>query len=82
MKILNLATVAVAAAAVVYSIAVVASDPGSDPRRGRPMGPPPEAITVCEGKAAGEAVNITLADGRTITGSCQLMFRPDAPPAQ
>ncbi|GEM_PF-4393978 len=82
MKIVNLATVAVAAVAVVYSIAVVAADSGSGQRSGRPMGPPPEAFAVCDGKTAGDAVSITLPDGRTISGSCQLMFRPDAPPAQ
>ncbi len=52
MKIVNLATVAVAAVAVVYSIAVVAADSGSGQRSGRPMGPPPEAFAVCDGKTA------------------------------
>lgn len=82
MQIVNLATLVAAGAAVACSIAVVAADPGSAQRPGRPMGPPPEAFTACEGKAAGDAVSITLPDGRVVTGTCLLMFRPDAPPAQ
>ncbi len=82
MKIVNFATITVAGAAIAWSIAVVAADSSSAPRPGHRMGPPPEAFTACDGKAVGDAVSITLPDGRTMSGTCQLMFRPDAPPAQ
>lgn len=82
MKILNLITGAVAALAVACSIAVVAADASSGPRPGRPMGPPPEALAACAGKAVGDAVSVSLPDGHSIAGTCQLMFRPDAAPGQ
>jgi len=82
MKIVNLATATIACSAIAYSIAVVAADPGSGQRSGRPMGPPPEAHKACEGRVAGDVVRITLPDGRIIAGTCQLMFRPDTPPNQ
>jgi len=82
MKTINLVTIVVAGAAIASSIAVVAADTGSGQRSGHPMGPPPEALTACQGKAAGDVASITLPDGRTIAGTCQLMFRPDAPPVR
>lgn len=74
-----------AACAAAFSMAAFAADPtGTDhpPRPPGGMGPPPEALAACQGKAAGTAVSITLADGKVITGTCQIMFRPDRPPAK
>lgn len=33
-------------------------------------GPPPEAFTACEGKAAGDACSVTTPDGETLAGTC------------
>jgi hypothetical protein len=33
---------------------------------------PPEAITACSGKAAGDTVSFTLRDGHQVSGKCQL----------
>lgn len=74
-----------AACTAAFSIAASAADPSSTDRPPRPpggMGPPPEALAACQGKAAGSAVLITLADGKVITDTCQIMFRPDRPPAK
>ena len=74
-----------AACTAAFSIAASAADPSSTDRPPRPpggMGPPPEALAACQGKAAGSAVSITRADGKVITGTCQIMFRPDRPPAK
>lgn len=46
--------------------------PPSAPPGGRPSGPPPEAITACSGKAAGDEVSFTLRDGHQLSGKCQL----------
>ncbi len=74
-----------AAGAAAFSMATFAADTTGADRPPRPpggMGPPPEALAACVGKAVGTAVSITLADGKVITGTCQIMFRPDRPPAK
>lgn len=51
-----------------------------------PPGPPPEAIAACSGKAEGDAVTVTLPDGKSLAATCrtmrdgQLAARPDHPP--
>lgn len=61
---------------LVLSPAVFAQQGGSSGSNGdQPpphRGPPPEAYTACEGKTAGASVTITLRDGRTIEGVCEL----------
>lgn len=52
------------------------------PAQGRPdgpprRGPPPEAIAVCEGKAAGAACSFTGREGQVLSGTC---FAPPRPP--
>ncbi|WP_435237666.1 hypothetical protein ACR30L_08955 [Psychromonas sp. PT13] len=49
------------------------------------QGPPPEAITACEGKSAGDSADFEGRNGDSITGTCeeingQLILRPDNPP--
>ncbi len=51
---------------------------------GRPGGPPPEALNVCNGKNAGDAVQFTNRRGETVEATCrqlddQLVALPDAP---
>ena len=55
------------------------------PPSGRPSGPPPEAISACSGKSAGDTVTFTLRDGKQLSGKCQLdngvlAARPDHMP--
>lgn len=38
---------------------------------------PPEIAQACAGKNAGDAVTITLQNGKTIQGTCALRFKPD-----
>lgn len=37
---------------------------------------PPEMLTACQGKTAGDSVTITLHNGRVMQGTCELRFRP------
>lgn len=57
---------------------------GFDPQQGgprhQPPGPPPEALEACKGKTAGATTTLKTPDGRTVSGTCQLVFRPDRPP--
>lgn len=48
---------------------------------GPPQGrrPPPFDTSTCSGKAAGETVQTTGRDGRSVSGTCQLVFVPDRP---
>ena len=74
-----------AACATALSMATFAADTAGTDRPPRPpggMGPPPEVLAACQGKAVGTAVSVTLPDGKVITGTCQIMFRPDRPPAK
>ena len=44
----------------------------SGPRQGQhPPGPPPEAISACEGKAAGDEVSFAGRGGETLAAICQ-----------
>lgn len=59
-----------------------ADDGESRQGRGRHHGPPPEAFTACEGKAAGDTAQFTGRRGETVTGTCEqegerLVLRPD-----
>lgn len=56
---------------------------GRDDRRPahQPPGPPPEALEACKGKSAGAVTTLKTPDGKTVSGSCQLVFHPDRPPA-
>ena len=43
-------------------------------------GPPPVFdASACKGKEAGDAVETTMPDGKTIRGTCQLVFLPERP---
>lgn len=46
---------------------------------GHPPGPPPAFRAACQGKKAGDKVTVNTPRG-PVQGSCELMFRPDAPP--
>ncbi len=48
-------------------------------------GPPPEAISACEDKSAGDSAEFTGRDGESITGTCKemhgtLILQPDNMP--
>jgi hypothetical protein len=49
---------------------MAADAPPAPPSGQRPMGPPPEAIAACDGKAAGTQVSFALRDGMKVTGTC------------
>ena len=38
-----------------------------------PPPPPPEAYAACKGKAEGDAVTLTMPDGKTMQGTCRTM---------
>jgi hypothetical protein len=44
----------------------------AEPSGGRQQGPPPEAITACEGKEAGDAVEFSGRNGETVKAVCKL----------
>ncbi len=41
--------------------------------RPTPPSPPPEAYAACKGKAEGDAVTLTMPDGKTLAGTCRTM---------
>ena len=49
------------------------------PPQGGPKAPPPIDPELCKGKAAGTAIETKTPDGRSITGTCQLVFLPNRP---
>ena len=62
-------------AATGLALSVVAAGCLAQPQPGgnqgaRPMGPPPEAYTACQGKTEGAAVTMTTPDGRQIAATC------------
>lgn len=52
--------------------AAYADSTSGGPPSGGPPGPPPEAISACSGKSAGDTVTFSLRDGKQVTGRCQL----------
>ena len=64
---------AAATAALVVTITTAGWAFGQPPGGGHPPGPPPEALKACEGKSAGDAVQIQTPRGDTITGTCREM---------
>lgn len=42
------------------------------PPGARPHGPPPEAFAACVGKTAGDAVSLTVHDGKVLNATCEL----------
>jgi hypothetical protein len=69
---------------LVLQVAQADSTSGGPPS-GNPPGPPPEAISACSGKSAGDTVSFTLRDGKQVSGTCQmdngvLAARPDHMP--
>jgi hypothetical protein len=73
---------AITVSAALLAAAAFAQDGQRPPRDGGGprMAPPPEALAACKGKAAGDTATMTTPDGRSVTGVCQLVFRPDRPP--
>lgn len=58
-----------------------ATDPANPPvPRHERRPPPPPDPALCKDKAAGASIEATTQDGRTIKGTCQLVFLPDRPP--
>lgn len=53
------------------------------PPRGEMKAPPPPFDTrLCKDKAAGTVIETTDHDGRTLKGTCQVVFLPERPPAE
>lgn len=67
--------------ALALPVHAFASDTVDGERRGgpahQPPGPPPEAFELCKGKTAGASATLKTPDGKSVSGSCQLVFRPD-----
>ena len=69
----------------ILSLVVFAGNGFSDNSGRRRQGPPEEAYTACEGKAAGDMAEFVSPRGDTVTGTCaeqdgRLVLRPDNPP--
>jgi hypothetical protein len=64
---------AAATAALLVAITTAGWAFAQPPGGGHPPGPPPEALKACEGKSAGDAVQIQTPHGDTITGTCREM---------
>ena len=66
---------------LVLTSSAFAGDGGEPPPPpdGRKGPPPVFDASLCKGKAAGATVETTELDGRTIHGTCQLMFVPERP---
>lgn len=77
MKIL-LSLLALSASTLTYA-GCGGDGPPLPPRHGQRNGPPPIDTAACKGKSSGETVEITLPDGKTLKGSCQLAFIPERP---
>ena len=57
-----------------------ATDPvNAPPPRHEMRPPPPPDPALCMDKAPGASVETTTPDGRTIKGTCQLIFLPERP---
>jgi hypothetical protein len=64
------------AAATVGFLAIVTTAGwafGQPPGGGHHQGPPPEALTACEGRSPGDTVQIQTPHGQTISGTCREM---------
>jgi hypothetical protein len=66
-------------ASLTSAVSAASSSSGSD-ERGQHRGPPPEAFTACEGKAAGDACTMTHEE-QSIAGTC-VSPPADAPDAR
>jgi len=80
---INCIAIVLLGAAVVFGSLVNEAAAGNSNRR--PFGPPPEAYTACEGKAAGDKAEFANPHGDTVTGTCKkqgerLFLVPDNPP--
>jgi hypothetical protein len=64
---------AAASAALLVTITTAGWAFGQPQGGGHPPGSPPEALKACEGKSAGDAVQIQTPHGDTITGTCREM---------
>ena len=69
-------------AAPLASAADCGPPPPPPPPRGEMKGPPPFDPALCKDKAVGTAVEATTPDGRTVRGTCQLVFLPERPAGQ
>lgn len=57
-----------------FSLATTAASSSSSASsidRGKPPGPPPEAVTACKGKSEGSEVSFTGRNGESFSGTCQ-----------
>jgi hypothetical protein len=60
-------------------VAALADEPPHG-HRGPPPGPPPEALAACADKAPGATASFTDREGRSVTGTCVLVLKPNGPP--
>ena len=65
---------------LLLSGAAALAAPGPRPGEGgkeQHRGPPPEALEVCKGKAAGTTVEMTTPRGDVVKGTCRMVMIPD-----
>ncbi|MFB0934499.1 MAG: hypothetical protein QMB52_01900 [Propionivibrio sp.] len=79
MKTLQPTILILAMAMASAPYAAECGNPPPPPPRGEMKGPPQFDASLCKDKAAGTAVETTTSDGRTIKGTCQVVFLPDRP---
>ncbi len=85
MTIIRKTATAIAFLGIVVACSGLGNEGVAQERGRRHHGPPPEAYTACEGKAAGDRAEFTSPRGDTVTGTCEangdrLVLRPDNPP--
>lgn len=57
--------------AILVLLPITACAAGNDSKNNRPQGPPPEAISACENKQAGDSVEFTGRRGETLEATCK-----------
>lgn len=72
-RIAALMNSAVTSVGLVAVLAVAAVALGQPLGAGDRPGPPPEAVTACQGKYEGDAVQLQTRDGRTLDATCRRM---------
>ena len=77
--------IAIALLGIVFALSNFGNEAVAKAGGRRHHGPPPEAYTACEGKAAGDTAEFVSPRGDTVTGTCEvdgdrLVLRPDSPP--
>lgn len=79
---MKLGTIVFALTTSVAASLAIADDctrPPPPPRHGGPGEMSQEMLNQCKGKEAGSVIEVKMPDGRSMKGTCQMMFVPERP---